>query len=533
MITALVALPAQAPVAAAQLCDSGILPDWTKLWKQPLAITVTTKSPQHGLGHLIRQPGLVLAVLNFCLGLVWMAVILPLDAPDEPGHLQAIMQVRKQYILPEIHYAPGNRAGEVIGPPSDAETRAYIAKLLPKLPVTEQYFTVPYESFHPPLYYLATGFVTQLVPPDPQTVLYSGRLLAILFGAATVYFCWLTTRELAPQAPLWAVAVAGVVALLPEFCFDSAHAANDSAVNLTATVAFYVWIRGLRDPEFDRRLLGAGAMVGLAFLSKLTAVALIPGLALVILFRMFQVGPSVLGLGDWLKRALYMMVGATLGTLLVCGWWFVRNVFTYGEPTGTAAALRFFARRFVKADFTLPRTAGDLLRYTLESLWGRFGWNDITLPQEWYHFCNSAALFLVCLSVLAGIGMFALRATGRRSPDAVTWQAFLVFLVVAVTLFAGYIQFNKNIGYQPQARYFFILLLPGALLLTGGLYTLAATPALRIVAFGIVFTALGFLNAFALVTVSKAGPAPGGVRYSLHTLSHLNTLVSAVENHSD
>jgi hypothetical protein len=63
----------------------------------------------------------------------------------------------------------------------------------------------------------------------------------------------------------------------------------------------------------------------------------------------------------------------------------VRNVFTYGEPTGTNAALHFFARKFIKADFTRRRTASDLFRYTLENLWGRFGWNDITLPHEWYH----------------------------------------------------------------------------------------------------------------------------------------------------
>lgn len=56
--------------------------------------------------RFISQPGFILAVINFCVGLVWMAVILPLDAPDEPGHLQAIMQVRKQHILPEMHLQP-------------------------------------------------------------------------------------------------------------------------------------------------------------------------------------------------------------------------------------------------------------------------------------------------------------------------------------------------------------------------------------------------------------------------------------------
>src|SRR4030095_3518441 len=99
---------------------------------------------------------------------------------------------------------------------------------------------------------------------------------------------------------MWAIASGGVVALLPSLCFDSAHVSNDSTAQLTTTAAFYVWIRGLRHPEFDRRLLGAGAMLGLSLLSKLTAVALIPGLAFVILFRMFQVRPSTSCLGHWL-----------------------------------------------------------------------------------------------------------------------------------------------------------------------------------------------------------------------------------------
>jgi hypothetical protein len=300
-------------------------------------------STHHAMGRLIRQPGLILAIVSFLLGLVWLAVIQPLDAPDEPGHLQAIMQVRKQHMVPEIHFLPTTPAAVMTTPPPDTETRTYVEQLLSKLPVQDQHFLVPYESFQPPLYYLTVGLVAQLFPPDPQTVLYIGRLLAVLFGATTVYFCWLGTRELVPQSPAWAIASAGVVALLPSFCFANAHASNDCMANLTATAAFYVWIRGLRHPAFDPHLLLAGAMLGLALLSKLTAVALIPGLGLVILFRMFQVRPSAKGFSAWMKGNLSMVIGATLSTLLVCGWWFVRNFFAYGEFTGTAAALRFFA----------------------------------------------------------------------------------------------------------------------------------------------------------------------------------------------
>jgi hypothetical protein len=79
-------------------------------------------------------------------------------------------------------------------------------------------------------------------------------------------------------------------------------------------------------------------------------------------------------------------------------------------------------------------------------------------------------------------------------------------------LVAGYIQFNKTIGYQPQARYFFIILLPVALLLTGGIHTLLTTRFLRLVAITVLLTALAVLNLLSLAIVYKAGPAPGGVR---------------------
>src|SRR5215469_12273589 len=180
---------------------------------------MTTASARHPIRNFIRQPGFILAAINFCLGLVWMTVIQRLDAPDEPAHLQAIMQVRKEHRLPEVHFVPGSRAGEIIGSPSDAETRAYILKRRSKLPVNDEYVALPYKSVQPPLYYVAAGLVAQLVPPDPRPVLYVGRLVAILFGAASVYFCWLAIRELAPRAPMWAFASAGAGRVAPRILF--------------------------------------------------------------------------------------------------------------------------------------------------------------------------------------------------------------------------------------------------------------------------------------------------------------------------
>jgi 4-amino-4-deoxy-L-arabinose transferase-like glycosyltransferase len=478
---------------------------------------MTAAASGHAIGNFIRQPGFALAVINFCVGLVWMAVILPLDAPDEPGHLQAIMQVRKQHILPEMHLQPAaNNAPEMIRPPRDPDTLAYIRNIRQELPVNDHALVIPYKSVQPPLYYVMAGLFAQVAPPEPKTVLYIGRLLSVLLGAATVYFCWLTVRELAPDAPILAAAAAGVTALLPQFCFTNAHAANDSAVNLATTAAFYVWIRGLRRPEFDRRLFGAGAMLGFALLSKLTAIVLVPGLILVILFRMFQAQPNVLGLGKWLRRGVAMIAGATLSVVSICGWWFVRNMFTYGEPSGTEAELHTVAGNLVKADFSKPQTAADLAHYTLENLWGRFGWNDITLPHGIYHLCNTAGLILVCLSVLVGIGAFVVWVTRDRASNVVTWQAAAIFLAIGAALLGGFIEYNAKVAYQPQARYFFLLLVPCALMLTAGLHRLAATRALRLATVGTLLIAFGVLNGSALVALKRAGPAHGGVRHKSH-----------------
>jgi hypothetical protein len=93
--------------------------------------------------------------------------------------------------------------------------------------------------------------------------------------------------------------------------------------------------------------------------------------------------------------------------------------------------------------------------------------------------------------------------TRRRPSDVVKWQATLVFLVIGLTLLEGYIQFNQKIGYMPMARYFFIMLLPGALLLIGGLYILAARRVLRVAAVSLPFLGLGALNTSALITVKR------------------------------
>jgi 4-amino-4-deoxy-L-arabinose transferase-like glycosyltransferase len=448
--------------------------------------------------RFVRRPGFVAAAFSLLLGIAWAAGIKPLDAPDEVAHLQAVMEVRNHHRLPEIHYDIGNPAGEVVGTPGDESARAYAQSL----GAVDPYMNIPYESMQPPLFYISAGLVAQLVqPPDPKVILYVSRLVAVFFGAGAVYFCWAATRQLAPKAPMWAVAVAAVVALLPQYNFNSATAANDSSLNFASAAAFYVWFRGLRRPGYDWWMLKGGALLGLAILGKLTAVALIPGLALVVLFRAFQVraGPS-----KWagrLRRGLELSAGALAGALAVCGWWLVRNQIVYGEISGSSEAIQFYTGKFVHLDFNDPHSTEVFLRNFWESLWGRFGWMSISLDHALYEQAGMVTIVLFGLSGFALLGLAARWALLRKGVPTHAWQAALVMLVVVATLAAGFVQFNQTVALQAQGRYFFPVILPMVLLFTGGLYALAPGRFLKTVALGAPLLWLAFLNAIGLSMV--------------------------------
>jgi hypothetical protein len=453
--------------------------------------------------HFLRRPGFVLAIISFWLGVLWVAAIKPLDAPDEPAHLQTIMEVRRAHILPEVHYDLSQPGGIVIGTPGDAAARDYAVAH----GINDGFRLTPYESIQPPLYYVICGLLAGLVEPNPQTVLYLSRLVSALFGAGVVYFVWAAARDFAPGCPMWAVGAAGVVALLPQFCFNSATAANDSIANCACAAAFAVWFRALRRPDYDTWMLRCGAIMGIALLSKLTATALLPGLGLVVFFRAFQLGKSQQGFArrvrHWVLRFLRMLTGATIAILAVCGWWLVRNLIVYGDISGSRDGLEFFKGKFVLLDVNSAGSWNWFLEWSWHSTWGRFGWMGATLPGEFYEQARNVALDLLILSGLALLGVLGRWAIVRRGIPVHSLQAALVMGVAAGLLAVGYIQFSTTVAFQPQARYFFPVLLPAGLAFTGGLHALAPGRVLKVLALAAPLLWLSLLNVSGLGIVPQ------------------------------
>jgi 4-amino-4-deoxy-L-arabinose transferase-like glycosyltransferase len=440
----------------------------------------------------------VVALLSFGVGLFWAAAIRPLNAPDETAYLQAVMQTRQERRLPEIHFAfTANPQGEVVGTPGDAAAREYMQGQ----GITDPIQLLAYENVQPPLYFLITGLITQIVPPDPATILYLTRLITVVFGAGTVYFCWAATRQLAPRAPEWALMVAGVMALLPEFCFNNARLGNDSLINCLCAAAFYVWFRGLRAPAYDRYLLRAGSVVGLAILTKLTGLLLVPGLLLVVLFRAWQGRRRDGSRRHWVRQAIPLAVGAGGSAALICGWWFVRNLLVYGEWSGTGAANVFWHATLPGLNWNDPAARADFILSSWMSFWGFFGWQNIQMPAMFYDQALVLSEVLLVLSGLAGLGLLWRWVRRRLVIPTYVWQAGGLLVLTTGLVIVSFVQFSLTVALQAQGRYLFPALLPEALLFTGGLYALAPGRWGKPLAFSIPIVWLAAMNAVGLMLV--------------------------------
>ena len=228
------------------------------------------------------------------------------------------------------------------------------------------------------------------------------RGLNVLFGAGVVFLTWLLGRRLWPKRPSLAVGAAAFVAFNPMFVYMAGAINNDVLAALSGTAVTLACVSLVQsDTGLSRRWgIGLGLLFGVALLSKFNLAAL----ALLIETAVTWVA--------WRKKqwrlwweANFLIAGFTL---LLVGWWFVRNQLLYGEPTGFQRLTELWGVRnpadsWGVAIFELP--------YTWTSLWGRFGYGQIPLPEGIY----SGLRWLVGLGLL-GLPLRFWRKTAVQEP---------------------------------------------------------------------------------------------------------------------
>ena len=215
----------------------------------------------------------VLLTAAFVLFGAWSLVVPINEAPDEPAHWQYARYLHDHWRLP--HYAPGFE--EANSPPLAYLLFAPLAvdEGGPDMALTRRLNGADV-SLVPPRIFLNTG--------EAYTRFWRqrlARLVAAAISVGTVYFVW--RAGAAAGGPPVGTLAALLVALLPMFAFRAGHVSNDALVACCAAAATWGLVRLVREPFAWRVAWWTSAAIGLAYLSKISAIALVPPFALALL----------------------------------------------------------------------------------------------------------------------------------------------------------------------------------------------------------------------------------------------------------
>jgi len=286
---------------------------------------------------------------------------------------------------------------------------------------------------------------------------YVVRWMTVLIGAGVVWLTYRIGREVFVELPgriALALGGAAVVAFNPQFLYLSGAVNNDVPAALCGAAVLLVCVQLVRDGPSVRTDVTLGVIFGLALLVKFNLLVL---LALIELAYLIAAWHARGGSRVFLRGTL-IVVGLAA---LISGWWFWRNQVLYGEPTGFQRVTELWDAR------TPAETWGILwleLPMAWSTLWGRFGYGQVPLPNTVYQ-----GLAWLAAAGIVGLVFWVGRLTRRQiRPTIRNSQLFLLLadvLLFAAVLFT-YILLSPA---GAMGRFFFPGLSAFALLLFFGL----------------------------------------------------------------
>ncbi len=321
------------------------------------------------------------------------------------------------YGTPEYLWPPASQPGGVIAPPpwkQPVETvRDY---LLAKEAAYREKFQ-NHEASQPPLYYCLAGAwwrLGKILGLDGGRLLYWLRFLNVPVIVALVWLSWFTARAIFPENKFIRVAVAALVAFLPQTAFYAIS--NDIFSPLTFGAAFILLVK-LGDTEKPSPCLAAAAGLALAatFLTKISNLPLLAISAMAILFRTLQLAKA-----GKLRAALPSLLSLGLCAGLPMAAWLAWCKHAFGDFTGTAAKIQFlgwthkpFAEWWQHPIFT-PHGLWTFLSGLIATFWqGEFLWHRLPLALP-----AASPIYFLAAIIFAGIGLLNLLPRSKYSTAA-------------------------------------------------------------------------------------------------------------------
>jgi len=418
--------------------------------------------------------GLAAAIL--ALYAAWALIVPVFEAPDEPAHWQYARYLHDHWALPR--YVAGFE--EANSPPLAYVLFAPFAR----------------EAGSPDMVMGVApgGNLTSLAPPrvflntdrdwERYWPIRLARLLSVVLSLGTVLLTW--RAGLAARDARTGLIAAMVVAFLPQFAFRAGHVSNDALVTCAAAAVTWGMVRLVREPFAWRVAWATSAALGAAYLSKISAIALVPPVALALVLA--QPAPA------WIVRA-WRLSALALAAAIVAPW-SIRNVVLYGDPFASGAMHQAVAHLITERSLFSSYFLADFPRTLAYTFVGTFGWLSLQLPR-WL------GRMYLAFFVLAGAGLAA-DVVRRR----VEWRLAAVLALACLGALAVVVRINVQFT-QAQGRYLFAALPAFGILVALGVQALgpAVSRAVSPLRLGLV---LGVANAAILLAIVLPAyyPAP-------------------------
>ena len=435
--------------------------------------------------------------LTLVRGLIYSAVVLPWQAPDEPRHFEYVkllyekrrlvgygdvMPLVEQEIIASMWRFDYWRYGHSdASPPAQGE-----------LPTSFSQIWAPgtrHELHQPPLAYLLYLVPLVLtVEQDTALQLYALRLFSVLQGVAVVIIALQIANELFPDNSLLSLAIPTFVAFLPMHTFMTSTVNNDHLAEVFVCLLLLILVRGFKR-GFSAWGLGAIVLVVVAgLLTKRTALVAV-AISLIGLPLYLWRRPVRRAL-NWRKviPSLVVVIGITVLVAASVLYWSQSAAETNRIGSWQDWLVQFYlflpSERFpasLRYNFISPQSIRIYQHYLwtiFQTFWARFGWHNIPLDSWGYYL-----LIVVSLVALLGLGLFVIRAR-RRVIHLEWWQHRILILFALSIIMTGVLIIGREVrnwdlnlsrGWTgwPSGRYLFPVIIPIATLFVLGWSELA------------------------------------------------------------
>ncbi|MEO1288628.1 MAG: DUF2142 domain-containing protein [Chloroflexota bacterium] len=200
--------------------------------------------------------------------------------------------------------------------------------------------------------------------------IYVMRLFGIAMGIVTIWAVWQSGELIAPHRPVVGLLAGVLTAFNPMFLFISASVNNDTMVIMLNSVVILLALQTLREGFDLRRSLLLAILLGLATLTKLSALVLVPVIAVA--------GLWVARRDKDLSGVFILGIAMFVAWVTIAGWWYVRNFNLYGELFGTQTMAMVAGVR--EDPYTFFTFLGEFEGFR-QGYWGVFGaFSIITSP---------------------------------------------------------------------------------------------------------------------------------------------------------